>query len=135
MTMYLTHENGNIDKGFKPVYDATMQGKEYAFDLIETYLNTIDTRFIERVVFTGDGAPWIWSRAETLLSDCLPDKEAWQVLDYTHAKQALEEILDLLPKKKKESSVVKAAKDLGIKTEGKTEKELKKEIADKMASS
>ena len=37
--------------------------------------------------------------------------------------------------KKKESSVVRAAKDLGIKTEGKTEKELKKEIAEKMASS
>jgi sec-independent protein translocase protein TatA len=37
--------------------------------------------------------------------------------------------------KKKESSVVKAAKDLGIKTEGKTEEELKKEIAEKVASS
>ncbi len=37
--------------------------------------------------------------------------------------------------KKKESSVVRAAKDLGIKTEGKTEEELKKEIAEKMASS
>jgi len=107
LTMYLTDEKGNIDKGFNPVYDATMQGKEYAFDLVETYLDAIDTRSIERVVFTGDGAPWIWSRAEALLADCLPNKATWQVLDYTHAKQALEEILDLLPKKRKETEKIR----------------------------
>lgn len=107
LTMYLTDENGNIDKTFKPVYDATMQGKEYAFNLIETYLGAIDTRAIERVVFAGDGAPWIWSRAEALLADCLPDKATWQVLDYTHAKQALEEILELLPKNRKETQKVR----------------------------
>ncbi len=107
LTMYLTDANGNIDKGFKPVYDATMQGKEYAFDLIETYLEAIDTHSIERVVFTGDGAPWIWSRAEALLSDCFPDKATWQVLDYTHAKQALEEILELLPKTVKQTDKIR----------------------------
>jgi hypothetical protein len=107
LTMYLTDEQGNIDKGFNPVYDATMQGKEYAFELMETYLEAIDTRSIERVVFTGDGAPWIWSRAEVLLEGCFPDKTTWQVLDYTHAKQALEEILELLPKKKKETEKIR----------------------------
>jgi hypothetical protein len=107
LTMYLTDENGNIDKGFNPVYDATMQGKEYAFDLIETYLGAINTRSIERVVFTGDGAPWIWSRAEALLTECLPDKDTWQVLDYTHAKQALEEILELLPKSTKQTDKIR----------------------------
>jgi sec-independent protein translocase protein TatA len=34
--------------------------------------------------------------------------------------------------KPEESSVVKAARDLGISTEGKTEEELKKEIAERM---
>jgi len=101
-TMYVTDERGNIDKLFKPVCDATMQGKDYAFELIETYLDVMDTSSISRVVFCGDGAPWIWSRAEELLIKRFPNKEGWQVLDYTHAKQALEEILDLLPAKSKE---------------------------------
>ncbi len=30
-TMYLSDEKGNIDKSFKPVYDATMQRKDYAY--------------------------------------------------------------------------------------------------------
>ncbi len=106
-TMYLTDERGNIDKDFKPVYDATMQGKDYAFGLIETYLDAMDTSKISRVVFTGDGAPWIWSRAEELLVRRFPNKEGWQVLDYTHAKQALEEILDLLPARCKEADKIR----------------------------
>ena len=105
-TMYLSDERGNIDKNFKPVYDATMQGKDYAFGLIETYLDAMDTSAISRVVFCGDGAPWIWSRAEELLTRRFPNKEIWQVLDYTHAKQALEEILDLLPARCKEADKI-----------------------------
>ena len=107
LTMYLTDENGNIDKGFKPVYDATMQGKDYAFGLIETYLDAIDTSAISRIVFTGDGAPWIWSRADELFTRRFPDKATWQVLDYTHAKQALEEILEQLPKRMKETDKIR----------------------------
>ena len=106
-TMYLTDEKGNIDKSFNPLYDATMQGKDYAFGLIEKYLEAIDTSAISRVVFTGDGAPWIWSRAEELFVRRFPDKATWQVLDYTHAKQALEEILDLLPARCKEADKIR----------------------------
>ena len=101
-TMYVTDENGNVDRSFTPVYDATMQGKDHAFELLEKYLEAMDTSAISRVVFCGDGAPWIWTRAEGLLSRRFPDKPTYQVLDYTHAKQALEEILDLLSPRCKE---------------------------------
>ena len=40
-TMYLTDDKGNIDKSFQPLYDATMQGKDYAFGLLEEYLDAI----------------------------------------------------------------------------------------------
>jgi hypothetical protein len=106
-TMYVTDEKGNVDKRFQPVYDATMQGKDYAFELIETYLDVMDTSSISRMVFCGDGAPWIWSRAEEFLARHFPDKQTWQILDYTHAKQALEEILDLLPVRCKEADKIR----------------------------
>jgi len=105
--MYLTDDKGNIDKSFQPLYDATMQGKDYAFGLLEEYLDAMDTSAISRVVFCGDGAPWIWSRVEELFARCFPDKETWQVLDYTHAKQALEEILGLLPARCKEADKIR----------------------------
>jgi hypothetical protein len=106
-TMYLTDDNGNVDKSFQPLYDATMQGKDYAFELMEDYLDAIDTSAISRVVFCGDGAPWIWSRAEDLLTRRFQDKQTWQILDYTHAKQALEEILDFLPARYKETDKIR----------------------------
>ena len=73
-TMYLTDDTGNVDKSFKPVYDATMQGKDYAFRLMGEYLDAIDTSAISRMVFCGDGAPWIWSRAEELFARRFPNK-------------------------------------------------------------
>ena len=99
LTMYLTDSEGNIDKSFTPIYDATMQDKDYIFSLIKSYLQSLDSKKLSQIVFVGDGAPWIWRRAEKLFNDYFQEKPTYQILDYTHAKQALNEILSLLPKK------------------------------------
>jgi len=99
LTMYLTDSEGNIDKSFTPIYDATMQDKDYIFSLIKSYLQSLESKKLSRIVFVGDGAPWIWRRAEKLFNDYFQEKPTYQILDYTHGKQALNEILSLLPKK------------------------------------
>ncbi len=99
LTMYLTDSEGNIDKSFTPVYDATMQGRDYIFNLIKSYLQSLDCKKLSRIVFVGDGAPWIWTGADELLKGYFQEIPTFQVLDYTHAKQALNEILCLLPKR------------------------------------
>lgn len=98
-TIYLTDSAGNINKNFHPVYDATMQDKDYIFELIKSYLDSLNGNSLSRVVFVGDGAPWIWSRAEKLFKEYFQEMPTFQILDYTHAKQALDEILNLLPKR------------------------------------
>jgi hypothetical protein len=98
-TMYLTDEKGEIDKGSVPLYDASMQGKDYIFTLMGKYLASLDCKKLSKIVFVGDGAPWIWARAEKLFREYFQETPTYQILDYTHAKQALNEILDLLPKK------------------------------------
>ena len=53
---------------------------------------------VERFVFCGDGASWIWRGVETLCTQgVLAKGSVWQVLDYTHAKQNLNALLELVP--------------------------------------
>ncbi|MCK5539215.1 MAG: hypothetical protein KAI79_20500 [Bacteroidales bacterium] len=100
LTIYLLDDKGNKVKSFPPIYDATMGNDVGVFNLIGEYLSELPLSELKNIVFCGDGAPWIWNRAENLLSE-LSDLKAniYQVLDYTHAKQALKTIWDLLPKK------------------------------------
>ena len=52
------------------------------------------------MVFCGDGAPWIWTDVEALIERLgLEAAGTHQVLDYTHAKQNLHQILAWLPKR------------------------------------
>lgn len=96
-TIYLWDERGQLIKDFAPLHDATMEDHEGAFALLEQYLCALDLSEVARVAFTGDGAPWIWSDAERLVVR-LGLEQVYQVLDYTHAKQNLAEIIDLIEK-------------------------------------
>ncbi len=81
-----------------------MQGKDAVIDIIRSYLDMLDIGSLAKLVFVGDGAPWIWSKSEDLIPELpLQNVEVYQVLDYTHAKQALAEIREHLPKEFKEN--------------------------------
>ncbi len=98
--IYLSDHNGKKIKSFPPIYDATMGDEKAVFDLIRKYLAELPLTTLKNIVFCGDGAPWIWKRTEELYSELSDLKlNFYQVLDYTHAKQALKLIWDMLPKK------------------------------------
>lgn len=102
-TAYLLDRQGQVDKSFAPFHDATMMGMDAIVDIIRSYLNMLDIGSLAKIVFVGDGAPWIWSRFEELIPELPLEKvEVYQVLDYTHAKQALGIIRDYLPKEYKD---------------------------------
>jgi hypothetical protein len=97
-TLYLLDIQGQIVKEFAPLHDGTMQDHEGLFAVLEQYLQALDLGALEKIVFCGDGAPWIWSGVEDLLSRWnVPSERVYQVLDYTHAKQNLQERVELLP--------------------------------------
>ncbi len=97
-TIYLLDEAGNVVKEFLPLHDATMGNHEALFALLTRYLDALDLSQVSRIIFCGDGAPWIWQGVEKLCQ-ALTQKPTHQVLDYTHAKQNLREIVDLTPEK------------------------------------
>lgn len=99
-TLYAVDAEGKVVKEFDPLHDATLGDHEALFALLERYLDALDLDEVSRVVFCGDGAPWIWGGVEALLGrGGLASARVYQVLDYTHAKQNLHHILDLLPKR------------------------------------
>lgn len=97
-TLYVLDEQGQVVKEFAPLQDATMGDHEALFGVLERYLKALDLRAVGKVVFCGDGAPWIWSGVESLCARLgLARHRVYQVIDYTHAKQNLREIIDYAP--------------------------------------
>jgi hypothetical protein len=112
-TLYLVDAQGEVVKPFDPLHDATMGNHVAMFALLENYLMALDLSTVSRIVFCGDGAPWIWSDVETLcrtlgLEQLCP---VYQVLDYTHAKQNLQDIINLLPRSLKGKPLAQLAKE------------------------
>lgn len=111
-TIYLVDNQGEIVKDFKPLHDATMGDHTALFDLLECYLDNLDLTQLDRIVFCGDGAKWIWNGIEKLCKrKGLDETKVFQVLDYTHAKQNLQEIVSLV-KANKQASAMKKWKEL-----------------------
>jgi len=70
------------------------------FALLTKYLQALDLSEADKIVFCGDGAPWIWRGVKKMCQELgLTQKSVYQVLDYTHAKQNLREIIELVPEK------------------------------------
>lgn len=80
-----------------PIYDATMADTDGAFDLLADHLQQLDCARADMVIFCADGARRYWSRF-CKLAKRLDLKASLEIIDYTHAKQNLNEILDKLPK-------------------------------------
>ena len=98
-TIYFLDAKGEVIRELAPLHDATMGDHEAAFALLEQYLSALPLEQAEKLVFCGDGAPWIWSDAVDLCKRMKLDmSKVHQVLDYTHAKQQLGNLLNYVSK-------------------------------------
>ncbi len=101
-TIYFLNADGEVIRKLPPLHDATMEDHNGMFALLEQYLTALPIEKAERIVFCGDGAPWIWSDTIELCKRMNLDMtKVHQVLDYTHAKQQLGKLLDYVGKKGK----------------------------------
>ncbi len=98
-TIYFLDAQGVVMREIAPLHDATMRNHEAAFSLLEQYLSALPLEQAEKLVFCGDGAPWIWSDVVSMCEQMKLDMtKVHQVLDYTHAKQQLGKLLDYVGK-------------------------------------
>lgn len=77
-TIYLLDPKGQVVKSFAPFHDATMEGKEAVFEIMQEYLSHLPLKQLSKIVFCGDGASWIWKRIEILIEKLLPETQVYQ---------------------------------------------------------
>jgi hypothetical protein len=106
--------DGRKCKDTMPLYDATLGDINAVFELLEGHLRQLDVSKADLVIFCADGDRRYWKRFSSLAQK-LQVKAYGEIIDYTQAKQNLQEVLDKLPKKlgvDKLAAITKQWKDL-----------------------
>jgi len=81
---------GKIDRSFLPLIDGTLRGPDEILMLVRYYLRELDVHEAHAVLFIADGAHWIWSRFERLITELsLDPRNVFQILDFYHAVEHL----------------------------------------------
>jgi hypothetical protein len=95
LTITIVDEKGKPVKTFKPLYDGTVKNADGFFELLKSHLSHFNLKDAKSITFCCDGGCWIWNRIPKLAEE-LGIKEYNEVIDYTHAKQNLYSIFEII---------------------------------------
>lgn len=88
-------EAGKKVRTVDPIIDGSCGSLDDFFELLKQHLLSINLDDAAEIVFCADGGKGIWPRTEQLISE-LNLNNAKQILDYTHAKQNISTIKQLI---------------------------------------
>ena len=92
-TIHCVNEKGELVKVLNPSYDATMGNWDKAFKLLESWLKYYNLAEAKQITFCADGGTAIWPRVAPMMAR-LGVKNYSEIVDYMHAKQHANEIID-----------------------------------------
>ena len=96
VVVYVIDERGKKVRKIRPLYDATMEDADVTFEILSAELMLRGAAKAKEIILTGDGAPWIWNRADTLARALgLDSQKIVKVADFYHAVEHLTAIADL----------------------------------------
>ncbi len=103
---YVIDKRGKKVKKLRSLYDATLGNADATFEILAAELLLRGAADAKEIILTGDGAPWIWNRADALAKALGMDpKKIVKVADFYHAVEHLADITELCaswsPEKKK----------------------------------
>lgn len=97
LTVYVVGEDGKKDPAHRAYLDGTMRDCDEAFALLVGQLRLMGAHRARRVTLLGDGAEWIWGRADALREALgLTHDQFQEVVDYYHAVEHLTAIADIV---------------------------------------
>ncbi len=107
-------EHGRLCTHHLPIYGCRF-GKEDHLELLRQYLKRLNIDQAAEVQMVADGAAWIWNDVPKLLQELgVASDRVTLTLDYYHAAQHLNTLMECLPKrigKKRRSRIVRRCKD------------------------
>ncbi|MEZ4239068.1 MAG: hypothetical protein R3F59_23535 [Myxococcota bacterium] len=93
LTVYVVGEDGKRDRTIASVIDATLGDADAVFRLARYHLLRLGAHKAAELTLIGDGAPWIWNRAEWLREALgLAPEQFNQIFDYFHVVERLGEL-------------------------------------------
>ena len=96
VVVYVIDKRGKKVREIRPLYDATMEDADSTFEILIAELLLRGACEAKEIILTGDGAPWIWNRADALAKALgLDPKKIVKVADFYHAVEHLTAIADL----------------------------------------
>lgn len=97
MTIYVLGKDGKKDPEHRAFLDATMGDADDAFKLLVGHLLLLGAQKAASITLLGDGAAWIWGRAEELRRALeVPQDRFNEVVDFYHAVENLTKIAGLV---------------------------------------
>ncbi len=96
LIIYITDEDGKLDKIFSPYIDGTLNEPDAIFALLKYYLTRIGVTSADKVLFVSDGALWIWERVPQLITALgLNADQVCELIDFYHAIEHLNSLAKL----------------------------------------
>ena len=95
LTISQFDDNGNKIKSASPIIDGSCGNMDDFFYLLKEYLLSINLDEAAEIVFCADGGQGIWSRINNLIDE-LELSDAKRILDYTHAKQNIKIVREII---------------------------------------
>jgi hypothetical protein len=96
ITISLFDEQGNRLKNVQTLCDGIFDGDlDDAFELLKTYLLQMNLEQAQEIVFCADKGKGLWPRIDALI-ESLHIPQAKRIVDYTHAKQNLNSIINII---------------------------------------
>ena len=90
LTLYVLGEDGRRDRTVPSVIDGTLGDADAVFELMRYHLLRMGAHKAEEVTLVGDGALWIWNRAEALRKGLgVPMERFNEIVDYFHVVERL----------------------------------------------
>jgi hypothetical protein len=94
--VYVVDAAGKREQSFAPFIDGTLKGPDALFALLRVYLQRLEIRHADQVLFVADGAPWIWKRVPLLVQALgLDPEQVHELLDFYHAAEHLGQVAAL----------------------------------------
>ncbi len=97
LTISQFDENGKKIKSISPIIDGSCGDMDIFFELLKQHLEQINLEEASEIIFSADGGQGIWPRIDKIISKLAIDN-AKRILDYTHAKQNISTVTEIISK-------------------------------------